>query len=47
MTAHLHSKGHCLTPDLKEIQRTRAEQRHAENGHENILFMDEKFFTIE
>ena len=39
-----------LTPALKEIRRTRAErllQWHAENGHENILFMDEKFFTIE
>jgi len=22
-------------------------QWHAENGHENILFMDKKFFTIE
>jgi hypothetical protein len=35
---------------LKEIQRTRAEsliQWHTENGHENILFMGEKFFTIQ
>jgi hypothetical protein len=35
---------------MKEIRRTRAErllQWHAENGHENILFTDEKFFTIE
>jgi len=35
---------------LKEIRRTRAErllQWHIENRHENILFMDEKFFTIE
>jgi hypothetical protein len=35
---------------LKEIRRTRAErllQCHAENGHENVLFTDEKFFTIE
>jgi hypothetical protein len=35
---------------LKEIRRTRAErclQWHAEKGHENILFTDEKFFTIE
>ena len=33
-----------------EIRRTRAKrllQCHAENGHENILFTDEKFFTIE
>jgi hypothetical protein len=37
-----------LTPTLKEIRWTRAErllQRHAEKGHENILFKDEKFFT--
>jgi len=50
MTLHLCSKGHLLTPALKEIRWTRAErllQWHAENGHENILFMDEKFFTIE
>jgi len=50
MRAHLFSKGHLLTPALKEIRRTRAErllQSHAENGHENILFTDEKFFTIE
>jgi hypothetical protein len=50
MTVHLRSKGHLLTPDLKEIRRTRAErllQWHTENGHENILFTDEKFITIE
>jgi hypothetical protein len=50
MRAHLHSKGHLLTPALKEIRRTRAErllQWHAENGHENILFTDEKIFTVE
>ena len=32
------------------MRRTRAErliQRHAENGHENILFADEKLFTTE
>jgi hypothetical protein len=48
--AHHCSKGHFLTPALKEIQRTRAEhllQWHTEDGHKNILFMDEKFFTIE
>jgi hypothetical protein len=35
---------------LKEIRWTRAErllQWHAENGHENILFTDRKFFTNE
>jgi len=50
MRAHLHSKGHLLTPALKEIRRTRAKlplQWHAENGHENILFTDEKNITIE
>jgi len=50
MTAHLRSKGHLLTPALKEIRQTRTErllQWHAQNGHENILFTDEKFFTIE
>jgi len=50
MRQHLRSKGHLLTPALKEIRRTRAErllQWHAENGHENILLTDEKFFTIE
>jgi len=49
MTGHRHSKGHILTPALKAIRWTRAEylQWHAENGHENILFTDEKIFTIE
>jgi hypothetical protein len=50
MRAHLRSKGHFLTPALKEIRRTRAERRlqwHDENGHENILFTEEKFLTIE
>jgi len=50
MRAHLHSKGHLLTPAVKEIRRTRAErllQWHAENGHENVLFTKVKFFAIE
>ena len=50
MRAHRCSKGHILTPALRAIRRTRAErllQWHAENGHENILFTDEKIFTIE
>jgi len=50
VTAHLCSKVYLLTPALKEIQWTRAEcllQWHADNGHENIFFTDEKFFTIE
>jgi hypothetical protein len=48
MRPHLRSKVH-LTPALKEVRWTRAEhllQWHPENGHENILFTDEKFFTI-
>jgi hypothetical protein len=50
MRLHRCSKGHILTPVLKAIRRTRAErllQWHAENGHENVLFTDEKIFTIE
>jgi len=50
MTAHLRSKGHLLTPALKEIRRTRTQrvlQWHAENGYKNILFTNEKFFSIE
>ena len=50
MKAHHRSKGHLLTPALKEIRRTRAErllQWHAKNGNENILFTDEEIFTIE
>jgi len=44
MKAHLHSKGHLLTPALKEIPQTRAKcllQWHTENGHKNIPLMDE------
>jgi ATP phosphoribosyltransferase len=50
MRAHLRSKGHLLAPALKDIIQTRAEclfQWHAKNGHENILFTNEKIFTIE
>ena len=50
MRAHLRSKGHLHPPTLKEIRRTSAKrvfQWHAKNGHENILFTDEKLFTIE
>jgi hypothetical protein len=38
MSAHPRSKGHLLTPALKEIRPTRTKrllQWHAENGHEN------------
>jgi len=38
------------TPPLKEIRRTRTKgllQWHVENEHENILFTDEKIFTVE
>ena len=50
MRARLHSKGHLLTPALKEIRQTRTKhllQWHAKNRHENILFTDEKIFAIE
>jgi hypothetical protein len=50
MRAHLCSKGHLLTPGFKEIPWTRAErflQWHTKIRHENILFMNEKIFTIE
>jgi hypothetical protein len=50
MTARPCSKGRILTRALKAIRRSRTEhllQWHAENGHENILFADEKIFTIE
>jgi len=50
MRAYQRSKGHLLTPALKEIRQTRTEhllQWHAESGHENILFMGKKIFTIE
>jgi len=50
MRVHRSSKGHILTPALKAVQWTRAElllQRHTKNRHENILFSDEKIFTIE
>jgi hypothetical protein len=49
MRAYLQSKEHLLTPALKEIRQTRTErplQWQAENGQENILFRNEKIFTI-
>ena len=49
MRVHLRSKGHLLNPALKEIGWTRAKhllQWHAENFDKNILFTDEKSFTI-
>jgi len=50
MRAHPCSKGRILTRALKAIRRSRTErllQWHAENGYENILFTDEKIFTIQ
>jgi len=50
MRAYRRSMGHLLTPALKEIRQTRTErllQWQAENGREDILFTDEKIFTIE
>jgi len=50
MRVHRRAKGHILIPALKAIQWTRAEcllQWHNENGHENILFSNDKIFAIE
>lgn len=50
MKAYRRSTGHLLTPRLKDIRKTRCQrllQWHATNGHENILFTDEKIFTVE
>jgi hypothetical protein len=50
MRAFQQSKRHLLTLALKEIRQTRTEcllQWHAKNRHENVLFTDEKIFTIE
>ena len=49
MGAYRRSMGHLLTPSLKGIRRLRAKQllvQYAEK-HRNILFTDEKIFTIE
>jgi hypothetical protein len=46
--APLRSKGHLLTPALKEIGQTRTKrllQLPSKKGHENFLFTDEKIFT--
>jgi len=45
MRLHCHLKGHILTPLLNTMRRTRTERLlhwQTENGHENILFTDEK-----
>lgn len=50
MKAYRRSTGHLLTPQLKKIRLERCKrllQWHADNGHENILFTDEKIFTVE
>jgi hypothetical protein len=49
MRAYRQSKRHLITLALNEIRHTRTEcllQWHAKNEHENILFTDEKIFTI-
>jgi hypothetical protein len=45
MRAHLRSERHLLTPALKEINR-QEQSISSKNGHENILFTDEKIFII-
>jgi len=50
MKAYRRSTGHLLTPALMKIRLDRSKrllQWHAQNGHENILFTDEKIFNIE
>jgi hypothetical protein len=50
MRAYWRSKGHLLTPALKETRQTRTERllwMHTKNRHKNILFTDEKIFTSE
>ena len=50
MNACRRSAGHCLDARLKKIRHERAKwllQWHAANGHENILFTEEKIFTVE
>lgn len=50
MKAYRRSTAHMLTPRLKEIRHERCKRLllwHATNGHENILFTDEKIFTVE
>lgn len=50
MKAFRRCTGHLLTPRLKQIRLERCKkllQWHASNGHENILFTDEKNFTVE
>lgn len=50
MKAYRRNTGHLLTPRLKAIRTERSKRLlawHAINGHENILFTDEKIFTIE
>jgi nitrogen fixation/metabolism regulation signal transduction histidine kinase len=44
MRVHRHSKGRILTANRRA---ERLLQRHTNNGLKNILFTDEKLFTIE
>lgn len=50
MGAYRRSTGHRLTVNLRRIRETRAREllrRHANGDHRNILFTDEKIFTVE
>lgn len=50
MGAYKRSTGHLLTPTLKAIRRERAKKllgRYADGRHRDILFTDEKIFTVE
>lgn len=50
MKAYRRSTAHIMTPRLKQIRLERCKRLllwHAANGLENILFTDEKIFTVE
>ena len=50
LRAYRRSTGHFLTPWLKKQRELKCKcllQRYANNGRRNILFTDEKIFTIE
>lgn len=50
LRAYRRKKGHLLNNRLKNLRRLRSRvllERYGENEHRNILFSDEKIFTIE
>ena len=50
LRAYCWSTGHFLIPQLKKQRELKCKcllQQYANNGHQNILFTDDKIFTIE